>query len=98
VIQGFIYLTVLIASIRCFGYYGNRQWFGVFALYLLIYTIRDVTGSHTSGHTSFDAWQTWWMYGVLFSLYVQMLREKTDLRGKKPDQGLGPSQTMDNNR
>jgi len=45
-------------------------------LYVLIYTIRDVLASHTSGHTSLDAWTRWWMYGILVSLYVQMLKEK----------------------
>jgi len=94
VIQGFIFVAVLVISIRCFGYYGNRQWFGVFALYLLIYTVRDITASHTSGHTSLDAWQRWWMYGVLFSLYMQILRENAKLRGKLSDQGLGSRQAM----
>lgn len=89
--QGLIYVAVLLMSIRCFGYYGNRQLFGVFALYVLIYTIRDIIASHTSGHTSLDAWERWWVYGVLVSLYVQMLKEKTVERGKNPDQGSARS-------
>jgi len=72
VMQGIIYVAVLLMSIRCFGYYGNRKLFGVFALYVLIYTIRDITASHTSGHTSLDAWTRWWMYAVIVSIYAGM--------------------------
>jgi hypothetical protein len=79
IIQATIYLAILLMAFRCFGYYGNRQAFGVFSLYLLIFTVLDLVSSYTSGHTSSDAWARWWMYGVLVSVYVQMLKERTAL-------------------
>jgi hypothetical protein len=71
VIQGVIYLWVLVLSAKVFRHYGNRSLFGVFALYLFIYTMRDVVASHTSGHTALDAWNRWWMYGTLVAIYLK---------------------------
>jgi hypothetical protein len=94
VAQAIIFMVIIIMSVRCFGYYGNRQLLGVFALYVLIYTVRDVVASHTSGHTSLDAWQRWWMYGVLASIYVQILQKKAEVLTParqlcfKPERGI----------
>lgn len=76
VIQAMVYLTVVALSYRCFRYYGNRSPFGVFALFLLIYTVRDILGSHTGGHSALDAWARWWMYGVLVSIYCALPKRK----------------------
>ena len=95
VMQSIIYVAVLLMCVRCFGYYGSRKWFGVFALYLFIFTTRDIMASHTSGHTSIDAWQRWWMYGLLVSLYVQMLKEKTGMRVLTSHQGTARSTSKD---
>jgi hypothetical protein len=40
-------------------------------MYLFIYTVRDVVASHTSGHTALDAWNRWWMYGILVAVYLK---------------------------
>jgi hypothetical protein len=77
VMQAIIYGMVLVLSFRCFKHYGNKSLFGVFALYLLIFTIRDVVASHTSGHSALDAWARWWMYGILVSIYLGMLKQRT---------------------
>jgi hypothetical protein len=73
VMQGIIYLWVLVLSAKVFGHYGNRSLLGVFAMYLLLYTVRDVVASHTSGHTALDAWDRWWMYGLLVAVYLQAI-------------------------
>jgi hypothetical protein len=76
VIQAVMYLTILVLSYRCFRYYGARSLFGVFAMYLLIFTVRDLIASHTSGHSALDAWARWWMYGILISIYYAIPRQK----------------------
>ena len=45
-------------------------------MFLLIFTIRDLVASHTSGHSALDAWQRWWMYGILISIYYAIPRTK----------------------
>jgi hypothetical protein len=94
-IQAVIYLAIILMSSRCFRYYSNRNLFGVFSLYVFIYTVQDIITSHTSGHTSLDAWQRWWMYGLLVSLYVQILRDKTAPRGKNTYQGPARNKRAD---
>jgi len=78
IIQGMIYLVILVLTFRCFRHYGNRSMFGVFAMYLLIFTVRDLIASHTSGHSALDAWNRWWMYGILVSIYYTLpMRKKS---------------------
>jgi hypothetical protein len=72
IIQGILYLTIIVMSYRCFKYYGNKSYFGAFGIFLLIFTIRDLMASHTSGHSALDAWQRWWMYGILVSIYCTL--------------------------
>jgi len=76
VIQAIIYIWVIVLSAKVFRHYGNRSLFGVFALYLLLFTVRDLFSSHTSGHTALDAWARWWMYGVLVSLYCALPKKQ----------------------
>ena len=76
VIQAIIYIWVIVLSAKVFRHYGNRSLFGVFALYLLLFTVRDLIASHTSGHTALDAWARWWMYGVLVSLYCALPKKQ----------------------
>ena len=76
VIQAIIYIWVIVLSAKVFRQYGNRSLFGVFALYLLLFTVRDLIASHTSGHTALDAWSRWWMYGVLVSLYCALPKKQ----------------------
>jgi O-antigen ligase len=76
VIQAVLYLSILVLCYRCFKFYGNASMLGVFAVYLLIFTIRDLIASHTSGHSALDAWHRWWMYGILISIYYAIPRQK----------------------
>jgi len=76
IIQGILYLTIIVMSYRCFKYYGNKSYLGTFGMFLLIFTIRDLVASHTSGHSALDAWQRWWMYGILVSIYYTLPKRK----------------------
>lgn len=70
-LQAIIVGSVLILSFKTFRYYGNSSPFGVFALYVFIFTCRDVMASWTSGHSALDAYDRWWMYGIVVALYLQ---------------------------
>jgi len=72
VLQGAIFLTILIVAAKNFRYYSNTNMLGVFCLYVFILTCRDLMASHTGGHTSLDAFERWWMYGILISIYLQL--------------------------
>jgi hypothetical protein len=76
IMQGVLWISVLILAARCFKYFGNRSMFGVFSLYVFIFTSRDVIASWTSGHSAIDAFERWWMYGILVAIYVQSLAAK----------------------
>jgi hypothetical protein len=76
IIQGILWLWILIISARVFRALGNQSSLGVFALYLFIFTIRDLVASWTSGHSSLDAFGRWWMYGVMIAIYLQCLTPK----------------------
>lgn len=71
IMQAILWLSVLILAARCFRHFGNRSLLGVFALYVFIFTFRDVVASWTSGHSALDAFERWWMYGILVSIYLQ---------------------------
>lgn len=88
VLQAILLLTVLVLSYRCFKFYGNTSSFGVFATYLLIFTVRDILGSYTGGHSAMDAWTRWWMYGVLVSIYYTLPRPRKDFSVRPPRQSF----------
>jgi hypothetical protein len=71
IIQAIIFLTILILSFRNFRLLGNSSLLGVFSLYVFIFTCRDVIASHTSGHSAIDAFERWWMYGIIIAIYLQ---------------------------
>jgi len=82
VLQAAIFLTVLIVAAKVFKHYSNTNLLGVFGLYVFIFTCRDLMASHTGGHASLDAFERWWMYGILISIYLQ-LRTFTAVEEKK---------------
>jgi len=85
ILQAVILLTVLVVSAKVFRHYSNANLMGVFGLYVFIFTCRDLMASHTGGHTSLDAFERWWMYGILISIYLQVKTSaavaKKELRG-----------------
>lgn len=70
VIQAIIYLTVLVVSYKAIRIItqGSPQF--IVCGYIFIFVVRDLLASHTSGHTATDAFDRWWMYGVLFAIYA----------------------------
>lgn len=74
-LQAIIFLTILVVSTRIFKRYSNSSLLGVFSLYVFILTCRDLMASHTGGHTSLDAFERWWMYGILIAIYLQTQRK-----------------------
>jgi hypothetical protein len=70
VIQGILYLTVLIIAFKTSRAYSFDSLKSIIAIYILIFTVRDLFASHTSGHSALDAYARWWMYGLLFALYA----------------------------
>ena len=80
IIQAVIFCWVFVLTTRVFRIYENKSLYGVFALYLLIYNFRDVIASYTSGQTAFDAYNRWWMYGLLVALYL-----KASIRANRPE-------------
>ena len=73
VIQAVLYITMLVAAYRSFRRYGYNNLLGVISLYVLIFTCKDIIGSYTSGHTSDDAFERWWLYGLTAAIYTQSL-------------------------
>ena len=70
VIQGILYLAVLIIAFKTSRAYPFGSLQSILAIYILIFSVRDVLATHTSGHSATDAYNRWWMYGLLFSLYA----------------------------
>lgn len=78
VIQALVYLTALIVSYKSTRLYPMGSLKFILSAYILFYTFRDILFSHVVGHTSWDAYNRWWMYGFLFSLYATLSKEKGD--------------------
>ncbi len=76
VIQAIIYLTVLVVSYKAIRIlpYNSLQF--VLCGYIFMYVCRDLLASHTSGHSAVDAFERWWMYGVLFAIYAAATTNK----------------------
>jgi hypothetical protein len=72
IMQGILLSSVLFLSARCYKLLGNRSLMGVFSLYVFIFTVRDLVASWTSGHSAVDAFERWWMYGILVAIYLQI--------------------------
>lgn len=70
VMQGILWVSVLILSARSYKHLGNRRMAGVFSLFVFIFTCRDLLASWTSGHSALDAFDRWWMYGMVVAIYV----------------------------
>lgn len=76
IMQAVLWISVLVLSAKCFKHFGTRKAFGVFALYIFIFTTRDLIASWTSGHSAVDAFERWWMYGILVAIYLNTLAPK----------------------
>jgi len=73
-LQASILLTILVVAFKNFHMLDKSNALRVFSLYVFIYTCRDVIASHTSGHSASDAFERWWMYGVIIAIFIQCTR------------------------
>jgi hypothetical protein len=46
-------------------------------IFFFIDVLKDILGSHTSGHTATDAFEHWWYYGLIFAVYYKLNQPKT---------------------
>ena len=83
VIAGIIYLTVIRRGYRTFRASPAHSLTQMLAMYILLFTLRDLAFSHTGGHSANDAFTRWWMYGLLVSLAIaNKKREATEPTAK----------------
>jgi hypothetical protein len=93
VMQAFIYLTALVVAFKTCRRIPIRTHRSILAIYFLIFTVRDILASHTSGHSATDAFAGWWMYGILFSLYAAT-KPKVPWHFKSPANRGNPIERM----
>ena len=65
---GAIYLTVFRRSWRMFRQTPAKSPANTLAMYLLLFTVRDMAISYQGGHSALDAYSRWWMYGLLVAI------------------------------
>ena len=70
VLVGIILLTVLHRSWKTFKQSAPNSLGKALALYIFLFTIRDIAFAHTGGHSANDVFQRWWMYGLLVALVL----------------------------
>jgi hypothetical protein len=71
VFQAIIYGSILYLSSLTFQRSPARSWYSAFAMFVFIFTCRDLMASWTSGHSALDAFNRWWMYGIVVAIYLQ---------------------------
>ena len=87
VIQGILYLTVLFVSFKASRLLPFGSHRSMISIYILIFTVRDLAASHTSGHSALDAYSRWWMYGLLFAIYATLPGSKKSHSKAQPNNG-----------
>jgi hypothetical protein len=80
IIQAIVYLTVLVVSYKAWFLCPAKSFQKIFVGYIFMFTMRDILASHTSGHSALDAYDRWWMYGLLFAIYAMLTTEKHENR------------------
>lgn len=74
-IQAAVLFTVLFLVTKSFKRLGNTNPLGVFCAYVFLFTCRDLLASWTSGHSALDAFDRWWMYGIVVAIYLQTVQK-----------------------
>jgi hypothetical protein len=75
-IQAILYLTVIIVTYKSWSLCPPKSLQKILLGYFFMFTFRDIFASHTSGHTAIDAYERWWMYAVIFSIYASVTARK----------------------
>ena len=68
ILVGVIYATYLTFGFRIFRRAPAGSFAQILAMYILLFTTRDIAFSHVSGHSARDAFSRWWLYGTLVSI------------------------------
>ena len=66
-----LFLSVRMA--RSLPHPSTRQIFCVYAFFSLFAKVLSI---HTSGHTALDAFNLWWLYGLVFAVAAQVSKER----------------------
>jgi hypothetical protein len=77
IITALIFFSVIRASYRLTGRFPPRTMRGTLVAYIFFSATTLLVRSHTSGHSALDPFQTWWAYGALLSVAVQMTKDQT---------------------
>jgi hypothetical protein len=84
VILAILYLVLWIVTWKTQRRLENNTYRKILVVYIFIEIVKDTLASHTSGHSSTDAYQRWWMYAVVFSIYasvsVKQVKERLSLQ------------------
>jgi O-antigen ligase len=74
-LQAVIYGYIFWIGLRVVRQSPEGSMMKALVLYIVMFTIRDILASHTSGHSSLDAFGRWWMYGLMISIALRVGRE-----------------------
>jgi hypothetical protein len=97
--------SILLAVIYLFVI--SRSWWGLprlprgsllqtMVMFILIRTVTTLAFSQTGGHSATDAFDRWWMYGVLVSITVAVRSQKAASRGLVESQAGRPNPPVPN--
>lgn len=73
IIQAILMFTAIFMSYKAFRLSEESTWMRTMAIYCLLFFLRDLASSWTSGHSANDAFGRWWMIGMVFAM-VDSLR------------------------
>ncbi len=88
-----IYATYLTLGYRTFRRAPGGSFMQILAIYILLFTTRDVAFSHVSGHSARDAFSRWWLYGSLISISIGLSNRKPDEEEPVAFKSPGKSET-----
>jgi len=80
-LQGVIMIWIVVLSAKV-AHRGNNIY-NVFSRFVLIMSCMNFVTSHTGGHTAADAYEDWWYYGVMVSVFTQAIFKKDSEVGIK---------------
>jgi len=89
VIAALIFFSVIRASYKLTGQFPPGSLRATLVCYIFLTATALLLRSHTSGHSSNDAFQTWWSFGLLVSIAVQTTKDQA--AGKLGLGGTSPS-------
>jgi len=72
VIQAILYVVLFTVAWKTQRRLENNSFKKVLIVFIFFDIVKDIIASHTSGHTSTDAFERWWYYGLLFSVHSEI--------------------------